>query len=98
MGWAGMVVLIVLISGIVKIVQARYGVHTGRDGATFAAPRDDAERARMAGELSRLRDRVAVLERIVTDGDRDRAARLEREIEELRERRELRRQDMEERR
>ena len=77
-----MVVLIVAIVSWSRMQRARYGamsqVPVEADG--------DAERLR--GELARLKDRVAVLERIVTDGDRSRGLALEREIEALRDRRE----------
>jgi hypothetical protein len=78
-----MVVLIVLIGGVVKIIQARHGiVRAGR--GEMLIPRDDGEAERLRDELGRLKDRVAVLERIVTDGDRDLGLALEREIEALR--------------
>ena len=87
-----MVVLIVLIGGIVRIVQAKYGVvRTGRGKEeTYVGPprADDGEAERLRGELRQLKDRIAVLERIVTDGDRNRGLTLEREIEALRDARE----------
>lgn len=76
-----MVVLIVLITGIVKIVQARYGVvRTGRGKEeTYIGPRqNDGEAERLQAEVRQLKDRIAVLERIVTDGDRNRGMALER--------------------
>ncbi len=89
-----MVVLIVLIVGIVNIVKAKYGVvRTGRGKEEmYVGPpgRDDGEAERLRGELARLKDRIAVLERIVTDGDRNRGVALEREIEALRDAREAR--------
>lgn len=91
-----MVVLIVLIGGIVRIMQARYGVvrsGRGRNAVeTYVGPpqRDDGETERLRGELRQLKDRIAVLERIVTDGDRNRGMALEREIEALRDAREAR--------
>lgn len=89
-----MVVLIVLILGIVRIVQARHGI--GRGGRTLQgnavlASVDDGEAERLRIELRQVKDRLAVLERIVTDGDRSRGLELEREIEALRDERELRR-------
>ncbi len=88
-----MVVLIVLIGGVVRIVQAKYGVvRTGRgkEEMYIRPPQDDAEAERMKGEVRQLKDRIAVLERIVTDGDRNRGLALEREIEALRSDRESR--------
>ena len=89
-----MVVLIVLIGGVVRIVQAKYGVvRTGRgkEEAYVGPPaRDDGEAERLRSELRQLKDRIAVLERIVTDGDRNRGLALEREIEALRDAREAR--------
>lgn len=92
MNWAEMIVLIVLISGIVKIVQARYGiVRTRRRGGEdiyVGRPADDGEADRLRAEVRTLNERIQVLERIVTDGDRNRGLALEREIEALRDRRE----------
>lgn len=89
-----MVVLIVLIAGVVRIVQAKYGiVRSGRGREQiYVGPqqRDDGEAERLRGELRQLKDRIAVLERIVTDGDRNRGLALEREIEALRDAREER--------
>jgi hypothetical protein len=88
-----MIVLIVLIVAIVRIVQARSGiVRTGRgkEQAYVGRPQDDGEAERLRGEVRQLKDRIAVLERIVTDGDRNRGMALEREIEALRHDKELR--------
>ena len=88
-----MVVLIVLIGSIASIVRARYGiVRTGRRGRDgYVAPRqDDGEAERLRGEVRQLKDRIVVLERIVTDGDHNRSVALEREIEALRHDREIR--------
>lgn len=82
-----MVVLIVLITAITSIVRARYGiVRTGRgkEEAFVGNRHGDAENERLRGEVHQLKDRIAVLERIVTDGDRNRGLALEREIEALR--------------
>lgn len=89
-----MVVLIVLILGIVRIVQARHGLgKAGRrwEGEVLPTPGHDDEAERLRAELRQVKDRLAVLERIVTDGDRSRGLELEREIEALRGERELRR-------
>lgn len=82
-----MVVLIVLITAIASIVRARYGiVRTGRGREEMYVGRqeNDAEKQMLRGEVRELKERIAVLERIVTDGDRNRGIALEREIEALR--------------
>jgi hypothetical protein len=82
-----MVVVIVLIVSIASVVRARYGViRTGRgkEEIFVGNQRNDAEAERLHGEVRQLKDRIAVLERIVTDGDRNRGIALEREIEALR--------------
>lgn len=82
-----MVVLIVLITAIASVVRARYGiVRTGRGREEMYVGRqeNDAEKQMLRGEVRELKDRIAVLERIVTDGDRNRGIALEREIEALR--------------
>jgi hypothetical protein len=80
-----MVVLIVAIVGISSVLKARYGVvrHKGED-VYVGSPREQADAQRLRGEMQDLKDRIAVLERIVTDGDRNRSIALEREIEALR--------------
>ena len=88
-----MVVLIVLMASITSIVRARYGiVRTGRGKEEMFVGRSDdtADADRLRGEVRELKDRIAVLERIVTDGDRNRGLALEREIEALRDQREAR--------
>ncbi len=77
-----MVVLIVAITAIASIFRAKYGIRRDRKGNEY--PIADADTARMREELKALKERVAVLERIATDGDR--GASLEREIEALRSR------------
>ena len=82
-----MVVLIVLITAIASVVRARYGsVRSGRGKEEVYVGRreNDAEKEMLRGEVRELKDRIAVLERIVTDGDRNRGLALEREIEALR--------------
>ncbi len=88
-----MVIGIVLIVSVSSIIRARYGITRGRRGRDeiFAGPpRDDAETERLRGEVRDLKDRIAVLERIVTDSDRNRSLSLEREIEALRHDKEIR--------
>jgi hypothetical protein len=90
-----MVVLIVLITAIAGVLRARYGVvRTGRGKEeTYVGHgrgRDDGESERLRGEVRQLKERIAVLERIVTDGDHSRSVALEREIDALREDRDIR--------
>lgn len=83
-----MVIAIVVVATIGRVLQARYGVvHTKRgENVHF---RDDAasqaENQRLRDELKTLKDRIAVLERLATDNN-DSGARLDREIEKLRDR------------
>lgn len=82
MQWAEMVVAIVLIVTIGKILRARY-----EGSARPVAPRDEAaELTREREEIRALKERIAVLEKLATD-DNSNAARLDREIERLRDRR-----------
>jgi hypothetical protein len=88
MNWAEMVLGIVLIATIGRVLQARYGVVRTRRGESFVF-RDDsatqAENDRLRDELKAMKDRLAVLERLATDNN-DSGARLDREIEKLRDR------------
>lgn len=83
MHWTGVVVLIVLIGGVVKIVQARAGLVRMDRGEALVAW-NDGEVERLRDDLALLKNRVAVLERIATDGDHSREVQLAREIEALR--------------
>lgn len=89
-----MVIGIVLIVSVTSIVRARYGIvrtgRRGRDEVYVGPARDDGETERLRGEVRDLKDRIAVLERIVTDSDRNRSLSLEREIEALRGDKEIR--------
>jgi hypothetical protein len=88
-----MVVLIVLITAIAGVLRARYGVvRTGRgkEEMYIGNRNNEAEAERLRAEVHQLKDRIAVLERIVTDGDRNRGIALEREIEALRDNKEAR--------
>ena len=88
-----MVVLIVLITAIASVVRARYGVvRTGRgkEEVYVGDKRDTAEAERLRGDVRALKERIAVLERIVTDSDRNHGIALEREIEALRQDKEVR--------
>jgi hypothetical protein len=78
-----MVIGIVLIVTVGRILQAKFGGghRHGRSGSVVA---DDGESRRLRDEVRTLKERVAVLERLITD---DRGSReLEREIEALRSR------------
>lgn len=88
-----MVVLIVLITAVASVVRARYGMpsrrrerideRVQRDLARHGIvmpPQDSAETEALRAELKALKDRVAVLERLATDG----SSALEREFEKLR--------------
>ena len=72
---------VVLISGIVSIVRARYGIREDRHGNAVSS-RDDGENARLRDEVKALKERLAVLERITVEKENS----LEREIEALRDR------------
>ncbi|MBX3564997.1 MAG: hypothetical protein KF730_10520 [Sphingomonas sp.] len=83
-----MVVAIVVIATIGSVLKARYGIHkdkwgneTYRGGTADAAT--SAENARLKDEVRGLKERVQVLERVITDTN-DSSARLDREIESLR--------------
>ena len=78
-----MVVLIVAIVTYARTQRARYQHSAAVDDGPARIEND-----RMREEVRALRDRIAVLERIVTDGDRNRGMQLEREIEALRDGRE----------
>ena len=75
-----MVVLIVLIGTIGKVMTRRYQALGHRD----ADPVQSADAMRMAEEVRALKDRIAVLERVVTDNHG--SIGLDREIERLRDR------------
>ena len=77
-----MVVLIVAITAIASIFRAKYGIRRNRHGDEV--PIADPDTARMRDELRALKERVAVLERIATDGQG--SASLERQIDALRSR------------
>ncbi|NYT39533.1 hypothetical protein HZY97_02095 [Sphingomonas sp. R-74633] len=82
-----MVVAIVLIVTIASVIKARYGIHKDQNGNEVyrGGPADTAsaaENARLKDEIRALKERVQVLERVVTDTDG--SVRLDREIESLR--------------
>lgn len=75
-----MIVMIVLIVTIGKILNSRYRA-LGQQGAQRV---DSADTMRMRDEMRVLKERVAVLERVVTDNHG--SIGLDREIERLRDR------------
>lgn len=77
-----MVVLIVAIIAISRVLQAKYGVVRRHKGEEFIARGPDPEAERLRAEVKALKERVAVLERLATDG----SSALEREFEKLRDR------------
>ena len=83
-----MVVAIIVVVTVGRVLMARYGVVRNKDGEQYSF-RDDAasqaENDRLRDELRAMKERLAVLERIATDKE-DSGARLDREIEKLRDR------------
>lgn len=75
-----MVVLIVAITAVASVLRAKYRV--GRDSLGNDVPLADPDADRLRDEVRMLKDRIAVLERIATDGAR--GAELDRQIEALR--------------
>lgn len=81
-----MVVAIVGIVMVASVIKARYGIHKGKDGIERyhgADPAAAAEAARLRDEVRSLKERVQVLERVITDNETS-SLRLDREIEQLR--------------
>jgi hypothetical protein len=80
-----MVLGIIIVVTIGRVLQARYGVRHSRRDEGYSV-RDDAaataENHRLKSEIVDLRDRIQVLERVVTDNEG--SLRLDREIEQLR--------------
>ncbi|MBB4839409.1 hypothetical protein HNP52_002478 [Sphingomonas kyeonggiensis] len=82
-----MVVAIIVIVTIGSVLKARYGIHKDKDGnevyrGNTADAASVAENARLRDEVRALKERVQVLERVVTDTEG--SVRLDREIESLR--------------
>lgn len=89
--WAIVVMVAIIVWGVVDYAKARAGIVTDEYGNEKIAPRDDgraaAELEAARRELADLKDRVKVLERIVTDSNTGGAreqARIAAEIEALR--------------
>lgn len=81
-----MVIAIVFIVTVGSILKARFGVRKDMWGNETFVDREDpktaAENARLRDEVRSLKDRVQVLERVITDNES--GARIDREIEKLR--------------
>lgn len=82
-----MVVAIIVVVTIGRVLSARYGIGRDRHGRDFRLndPALQQENARLREELDGLKKRMAVLERLATEDDNS-SARLDREIEKLRDR------------
>jgi len=82
-----MVVAIVVVVTIGGVIRARYGVGRDRHGNEYNlhAGETAEENRRLRGEIGNLKERIAVLERVITDSNNS-SSNLEREIEKLRDR------------
>lgn len=83
-----MVLGIIIVVTVGRVLQARYGGVRSKRSETFSFRNDSATQAeniRLQEELRAMKDRLAVLERLATD-ENDSGARLDREIEKLRDR------------
>jgi hypothetical protein len=81
-----MVIGIILIVTIGSVLKARFGVRKdmfGNETMVGEDPRAKIENDRLREELRVLKERIQVLERVVTD-DEGSSRRLDREIEQLR--------------
>lgn len=83
---AEMIVAVIAIIMIGKVLQARYGAVKGRDerleGLASRDPAEKFEADRLRDEIRALKERVQVLERVITDNEN--SLRLDHEIEKLR--------------
>jgi len=82
-----MIAVVTVVGTIGSVLRARYGVVRDRHGNDMPL-RDEAAQAenqRLREELRAMKERLAVLERLATDNN-DSGARLDREIEKLRDR------------
>lgn len=73
-----MVVMIIIVVTIGKVVQARIAAKADAP----QSPTENADALRMRDEIRTLKERIAVLERVITDNNR--SIELDREIERLR--------------
>ena len=79
-----MVIAIVAIVTIGSIIRARMGVGRDNQGNEFSLRNDAtaAENKQLREDIRGLKERIAVLERVITDGNT--SSNLDREIEKLR--------------
>jgi len=78
-----MVVAIVIVVTAGRVLQAIFAARRHRDDQPIADDRAvHAENAQLRGDLSRMKERLAVLERVITDNHS--SSDLDREIEKLR--------------
>jgi len=87
LGIALMVFGIVLVVTIGSVVRARMGIVRDNQGNEFSVrdPALNEENRQLRSEITNLKDRIAVLERVITDTNGS-SANLDREIESLRNR------------
>ena len=80
-----MVVAIIVIVTIGSVLMARFGIHKDKHGNEVFSGNDtaSADAARLRDEVRALKERVQVLERVITDNEAS-SLRLDREIEALR--------------
>jgi len=76
-----MVVMIVLIVMITSVIKSR---HRGAPRGDTTLPTIDAEAVRLRDEVRQMKERIQVLERVITDNHK--SVDLDREIEKLRDR------------
>jgi hypothetical protein len=76
MGLFELIVALVFIGAVAKVMQARYDAH--RSGSSLP----DVDALRLREEITLLKDRIAVLERVITENNH--SLELDREIERLR--------------
>ena len=78
-----MIIAIVMIASIVKTsIRAKHGLTGDRKGNEVPVVRNDVDAERLREEVTTLKERIAVLERLATDDNSAKA--LDREIEKLR--------------
>jgi hypothetical protein len=80
MHWSEMVVAIIIVVTIGKVLQARFASRKPTEDLTATS----LDAARLREEIRSLKERIAVLERLATEDNS--GARLDREIEKLRDR------------